>query len=197
MHSTYLTSGTSEANLPQFAEPEIAFLGRSNSGKSSLLNRILLRRQLARASSTPGRTRMANFFSVDLSEKKRFILADLPGYGFSAASRKISRTWQVLMEAYLRRENIREFLLLVDVRRDLDATDLRLLKSLAPHDPRLILTKCDKLNQRELGQKKREISEILAAQGLQVKAIHFVSNLKGSGIDELKAALFSSVTPTP
>src|SRR4029077_20714868 len=132
------------ASLPDSALPEIAFVGRSNAGKSSLINALTNRHALARVSHTPGRTREINFFRLG----GRLMLADLPGYGYARASRAMSAEWQKLIFAYLRgRANLRRAVLLIDARRGVLASDkeaMGLLDRTAVSFV-LVLTKIDKL----------------------------------------------------
>ena len=130
--------------IPPPRQPEIAFAGRSNVGKSSLLNRVVGRRALARVSKTPGRTQQINFFAID----DRLLLVDLPGYGFARVPLAVKAEWQQLVEGYLRGARpLRGVLVLVDVRRGLQPDDQQLLDFLAAIDVRaaVIATKVDKL----------------------------------------------------
>ncbi|MBX3028113.1 ribosome biogenesis GTP-binding protein YihA/YsxC [bacterium] len=130
--------------LPPPRQPEVAFAGRSNVGKSSLLNRLVGRRALARVSKTPGRTQQINFFAVD----ERLMLVDLPGYGFARVPLAVKAEWRQLVEGYLRGARpLRGVLVLVDVRRGLQADDQQLLDFLAAIGLRsaVIATKVDKL----------------------------------------------------
>jgi GTP-binding protein len=136
------------ASLPDSTLPEIAFVGRSNAGKSSLINALTNRHALARVSHTPGRTREINFFRLG----GRLMLADLPGYGYARASRAMSAEWQKLIFAYLRgRANLRRAVLLIDARRgtlDSDREAMALLDRAAVSFA-LVLTKIDKLEPAE------------------------------------------------
>jgi GTP-binding protein len=140
----FLGAAAAPGGEPPPGPPEVAIAGRSNVGKSSLINSLLGRRGLARTSRTPGRTRQVNFFLVN----ERFVLADLPGYGFAVGPEAERRTWGPLVEHYLReRPTLRGVVILVDVRRGVEAEEAELLAFLASvHLPSvLVATKCDKL----------------------------------------------------
>jgi GTP-binding protein len=143
--SEYLASFTTLKSLPSNGLPEIAFAGRSNVGKSSLINILLGRRRLAQTSSTPGKTRMLNFFSVNGA----FYFVDLPGYGYAKVSKEMRKQWQTLVEPYLQnRESLRGVVQLMDLRHEPTRSDRELLEWLDFHDiPVLaVLTKADKLS---------------------------------------------------
>lgn len=138
----------SENDLPKIRLPEIAFAGRSNVGKSSLIN-ALAGRVIARASNTPGRTQELNFFKVG----KRFFLVDLPGYGFASAPRSTVQAWTQLIHAYLRgRQQLKRVFLLIDSRHGLKKVDKDIMVMLdrAAVTYQIILTKADKLKESEL-----------------------------------------------
>ncbi|MDR1577553.1 MAG: ribosome biogenesis GTP-binding protein YihA/YsxC [Deltaproteobacteria bacterium] len=180
----------SAATASQFPPPlgfEAALLGRSNSGKSSLLNRWLGRKSLARVSKTPGRTRLINFFSVAWSkEEPTFYAADLPGYGYAAAPRAMVASWETLVQAYLQapRPN-RLALLLMDIRRDPQAEETNLVKWLNDLglDYRLVATKCDKLGQ---GARAKRLALIRKKLNPPEAPLIF-SALTGEGREELVA----------
>src|SRR3954466_12026780 len=147
---------------PESTLPEIAFAGRSNVGKSSLLNRLIHRKKFARVSNTPGRTREVNFFRVNDS----FVLVDLPGYGYARISKEKRAEWKPLIESYLRSsDQLRGIVHLLDARHDPTGDDRQMLDFLGELEvPTLIvLTKIDKLRPSE---RKRRIGDISAALGL-------------------------------
>lgn len=143
----FLTSAAHSSQFPEDAGDEVAFAGRSNSGKSSAINAILARRGLARASKTPGRTRLLNFFV--LREGQR--LVDLPGYGYAAASAAERATWAPMMDALIRRRCLRGLFVIVDSRRGVMPGDEELLAWAAPAQlpVHVLLSKADKLKRSE------------------------------------------------
>ena len=167
--------------------PEIAFAGRSNVGKSSLLNRLVRRRAFARVSKTPGRTREINFFRVNGT----FVLADLPGYGYAKVSKTRKAEWRPLMEGYLRQSpTLRGVVQLLDVRREPTEDDRQMLDFLADVGvPTIVvLTKTDKVSSRASWQLR--VQE-LARRGLGVDEEQIIqfSAITGLGRDELAEAM--------
>ncbi|MFW7380463.1 MAG: ribosome biogenesis GTP-binding protein YihA/YsxC [Oligoflexus sp.] len=182
MDTRYITSAAKAEQLPHYDQPELAFFGRSNTGKSTLLNALLGRRNLARQSRTPGRTQMINFFSVN----NRLILADLPGYGYSEAKQTVAKNWQPLVDAYVLRPNIREFMFLLDCRRELAEDDINLMFFLAKQLPlRVILTKADKLSRSAVQQHMAKLSSQLKAADIAFHDIYPASSIKKTGIQRI------------
>jgi GTP-binding protein len=193
MKVTYETSAAKASQLPSMSLPEIAFIGRSNVGKSSLINSLLNFKGLARTSRTPGRTQMANFFMVG----DQFYFVDLPGYGFAAGSNRDHQEWQELMNAYLKRDVIKDFLFLWDPRRDFIQMDLELARELGLRAPiTLVLTKIDKLSRAELKQRCSFLESAMRSSGVHLKGTHCISSLKKSGVTELLADITGSAEPT-
>lgn len=169
--------------------PEIAFAGRSNVGKSSLLNALVRRKAFARVSKTPGRTREINFFAVNGT----FVLADLPGYGYARISKERQAEWRPLIEGYLRRSPVlRGVVQLLDVRRDPTDDDRLMFDLLADVGvPTIVcVTKVDKLSRGAVAGRVRDIASGLALDEDQVIAFSAVS---GAGRDELASAIVSLV----
>lgn len=170
---------------PESTLPEIAFAGRSNVGKSSLLNALVRRRAFARVSRTPGRTREINFFRVN----DQFVLVDLPGYGFARVAKAQRAEWRPLIEDYLRHTSqLRGMVLLVDSRREPSADDRAMLALLAELEvPTLVaITKMDKFGP-QVGQER--VNTIVAALELDPAQVIPVSARTGTGRDELAAAI--------
>ena len=169
--------------------PEVAFAGRSNVGKSSLLNRLVRRKAFARVSNTPGRTREINFFKVN----ERFVLVDLPGYGYARISKTRKAEWLPLIEGYLRQATaLRGVVQLLDVRHAASNDDLQMLDFLADIGvPTIIaLTKIDKLHARELPERMRELALQLQLDEEQMIPFSATTNV---GRDDLAAAVVSLV----
>jgi len=176
---------------PENTLPEIAFAGRSNVGKSSLLNKLVRRKAFARVSNTPGRTREINFFEVN----GRFVFADLPGYGYARISKERRAEWRPLIEGYLRRSpNLRGVVLLVDVRRDPSDDDIQMLEFLSEVGaPTIVaITKVDKLT---TAARITRIRELTAQLGLEDDQVIPFSAHTGLGRDDLATAIVSLVEP--
>jgi GTP-binding protein len=186
LEAELVTSAASAAGFPPEGPPEVAFLGRSNVGKSSLLNRLVARRSLARTSKTPGRTQLVNFFRVRRPDQElRFV--DLPGYGWARVSKRERRAWQALVESYLeKRGALRLGILLQDVRRDPGADEIDLLPWLAERGVPVIgvLTKVDRLSARERSERLRAFAK--AALPIEWMSC---SAKTGQGIEALWAAI--------
>jgi GTP-binding protein len=160
LSAAFVLSAKEPAHYPPALLPEVAFAGRSNVGKSSLINALLLRRGLARTSNTPGRTQEINFFSVN----DRFAFVDLPGYGYAKVPEKIRRLWGPMIETYLReRQTLRLVVLILDVRREPSPEDLQLIDWLAFYGLRclLVLTKIDKIARGQREERRRRIGAAL------------------------------------
>jgi len=177
----FLAGAADPARLPKLSSPEIAFAGRSNVGKSSLLNRLVGQRKLARVSKTPGRTQQINFFLID----ERLTFVDLPGYGFARVPANVKQQWKHLVETYLSmRRNLCAVAVIVDLRRGVEADDAQLLEYL--HVQRipaiLVATKADKL---AYGARQRRAREVADALTHEVAALVVCSAESGDGIEEL------------
>jgi len=178
---------------PDSPLPEVAFAGRSNVGKSSVLNSLVRRKSFARVSRTPGRTREINFFRVN----NGFVLVDLPGYGYARISKEKKSEWRPMIESYLRRTTqLRGIVLLLDIRREPSDDDRAMLDFLAEVEvPTIVaLTKTDKLSKAAAHEQATVITRSLALESEQV--IPF-SAQTGEGRVELLEAIASLVEPTP
>lgn len=161
MDATFLISAFRENQYPPPDRPEIAFAGRSNVGKSSLINVLVNRKGLARTSSKPGRTQSINFFSVG----KTLYMVDLPGYGFARVPVNVKKSWKHMVETYLRtRSNLKAVVVILDIRREPSSGDLELLGWLKYYDiqPILVLTKSDKLSRQKANMRVDKIGTKLA-----------------------------------
>ena len=184
----FLISAASFNQLPDTDLPEIAFAGRSNVGKSSLLNTLTGRKNLARTSNTPGRTQQVNFFDLG----GRMMLTDLPGYGYAKAAKSVVDQWTRLIKSYLRgRVQLRRVCLLIDSRHGLKDTDREVMALMdeAAVAYQIVLTKCDKIKAAELEKllvkTDKEITKHVAAH----PEILVTSSFKSLGIEEMRAAL--------
>jgi GTP-binding protein len=190
-----LGAARAEQLLPP-ARPEIGFAGRSNVGKSRLLNALTGRRGLARVSATPGATRQINFFDLG----GRAYLVDLPGYGYARAGKQEVAAWNALLRAYLRgRPNLRRLCLLIDARRGLADADRavgRLLDE-AAQSYQLVLTKCDKLPAAALSTLVEKLRTEVGGRGACHPEVIATSAETGTGIPELRAALAAALAAGP
>ena len=176
--------------LPNDGTPEIAFAGRSNVGKSSLINALTGRTSLARVSVTPGRTRELNFFT--LGRDAVFYLVDMPGYGYAKAPKSQVRGWTRLIGDYLRgRRELKRVFLLIDARHGIKANDTETMKLLdeAAVSYQVVLTKADKPKASELAAVTAKVAETLAKHPAAYPQILTTSARLGSGIEELRAAI--------
>lgn len=191
---TFLKSAPALKFLPDPDVPEVAFCGRSNVGKSSLLNAITGRRSIARTSVTPGRTQELNFF--DVGDPLLLRLVDMPGYGFAKAPPRIVENWRRLVRDFLRgRHVLKRTLLLVDSRHGVKPVDAEMMKMLdeAAVGYRIVLTKADKIKASELAA----VHAATQAEARQHAAAHpeviVTSSEKGLGIAELRTAVLEAV----
>jgi len=184
----FVAGAASPEALPPDSLPEIAFFGRSNVGKSSLVNALTGRRMLARTSNTPGRTRQINFFALD----RRLMLVDLPGYGYAAASKSAITAWTRLVQHYLRgRASLRRVCLLIDSRHGIKEPDRPVLQlcDMAGLSYQVVLTKVDKLGATALAGVAEAVCAELARHSAAHPELHLTSAQKGLGIAALRATL--------
>jgi len=188
----FLLSAPELKFLPEPVAPEIAFCGRSNVGKSSLLNALTGRKAIARASVTPGRTQELNFF--DVGEPLQFRLVDMPGYGFAKAPIKVVSRWKALVREFLRgRQVLKRTLVLVDSRHGLKDVDLEMMRMLdeSAVGYRLVLTKADKVKASDLAATRAAVEAEARKHPAAFPVIHTTSAEKGMGIAELRAAVLA------
>jgi GTP-binding protein len=189
----FLKSAPELKFLPDPGVPEIAFAGRSNVGKSSLLNRLTNRNALARTSNTPGRTQELNFFEI--GDPVRLMLVDMPGHGFAKAPKDAARKWRHLVNDYLRgRQVLKRTLLLIDSRHGIKEIDREVMKMLdeAAVSYRLVLTKADKIKASELAQVQRATEEEARRHPAAHPEIIATSSEKGLGMDRLRAVVLEA-----
>jgi GTP-binding protein len=186
----FVTSAAQPSDFPPPGLPEVAVVGRSNVGKSSLINSLVGRPGLARTSRTPGRTRLINWFAIE----ERFHLVDLPGYGYAEVSQKTRESWRPLIESYLaERASLAGVLLLIDIRRGVQDEELDFAPWLAEREMPVVvaLTKADKLPKN-----KRTLEVARARQALALRRDPFaVSATTGEGIDPLWRAVVQLARP--
>jgi GTP-binding protein len=189
VRAEFVTSAASKSGFPAEGFPEVAFVGRSNVGKSSLLNRLAGRRALAKTSATPGKTRLVNFFRIERRAGAPLLFVDLPGYGWARVAKSERAAWQRLIETYLSaRGPLRGVLLLLDARRDPgdDERDLLPWLAAAGVPVRLVVTKLDKLRASERGAR---LAAIAKALGAEPGALLAASAQTGEGIADLWRAI--------
>jgi GTP-binding protein len=189
----FIAGAGDAASLPGESLPEIAFLGRSNVGKSSLVNALTGRRTLARTSNTPGRTRQINFFALD----RRLMLVDLPGYGYAAASKSAVGAWTRLVQHYLRgRASLRRVYLLIDARHGIKEPDRPIMQmcDASGLSYQVVLTKIDKLGSAGRAAIGETVSAELATHSAAHPEIHLTSADQRLGIAALRAMIAAFAT---
>jgi GTP-binding protein len=184
----FLTAASSLSSLPAMTAPEIAFAGRSNVGKSSLVNALTGRRALARTSNTPGRTQELIFFGGP----RRLVLVDLPGYGYAAAAKSKVAAWTTLIHDYLRgRATLARVYVLVDARHGLKAVDDTILDTLgkAAVSHEIVLTKCDQVDAAVLAERVETVNAAMRKRPAAFPDLVATSAHTGAGIETLRAAV--------
>jgi GTP-binding protein len=199
LDAVFIAEARDVGQLPPSGPPEVAIAGRSNVGKSTLLNRMAGRHGLARVSKTPGRPRGLVLFDLQVrwsagnGDRQSVRLVDLPGYGYAQVSRDERRAWQLLVEGYVRRQGtLKLMLVLVDARRDLGAEESQLMEWLHAMDVPclLVITKADKLRASERGGLRERLRKQSAATGA---AVSLVSGATGEGVDALWSRIARAV----
>jgi len=192
MDVSFLKSAFKENQYPPADKPEIAFAGKSNVGKSSLINVLVNRNKLARTSSTPGRTQAINFF--DLKDKNLYMV-DLPGYGFARVPLEVKRSWGIMVETYLKaRPNLKAVVVILDIRRDTSEGDMDLLNWLDAYGIAavIVLTKADKLSRMQAAERVKVIGNELG-KTTSVTPILFSAKTR-EGKDEIWAEIERAIS---
>jgi len=186
----FLISAAAPAQFPADRGAEVAFVGRSNAGKSTAINTIVQRHGLARTSKTPGRTRLLNFFELGPMQR----IVDLPGYGYATGPEEERRTWQPLIEALATRASLRGWFLIVDSRRGIAAGDEALMDWASPGQRiHVLLSKADKLTKNEATKTLREAKAALGDRG----TVQLFSATAKSGVDESQKTLEAWLKEAP
>jgi len=178
----FVTSFDKLRDLPPHAAPEVAFVGRSNAGKSSAINTMANRKRLAYVSRTPGRTQLINFFAWG----SRGILVDLPGYGFAKVPEAMRRNWNALVGGYIeKRESLAGLVVIMDARHPMKQLDEEMLDWITPRQipVHILLSKADKLSRNEAVQTLAKVRRALAARPLS-SSVQLFSSLNRQGVDE-------------
>jgi GTP-binding protein len=187
----FIKSATKPAHYPEETLGEIAFAGRSNVGKSSLINVLVNRKNLVRTSNTPGRTQLINFFRIN----NRFTFVDLPGYGFAKVPLAVKKEWGPMIETYLsRRENLRGVVLILDIRRVPSDEDLQMLQWLRARGvpPLVVVTKCDKLSKN---QRAKQVAIIAKEIRMDAGELLLFSALSREGLDPIWERISELIGP--
>lgn len=190
-NSEFIISAVKRHQYPETGLPEVAFVGRSNVGKSSIINALTNRKKLAKVSQTPGKTRLINFFMINSGE---FYLVDLPGYGYAKVSKKEQESWGNTIETYLTgREQLKRVILLVDSRHKPTTQDIQMHEWIKHfgYEEIVVATNSDKLSNNDLRKSEKIIKETLKLDSND--KLYFFSSLNKKGKDQLIDNLFSGL----
>jgi GTP-binding protein len=194
--SEYLISSPTHDKCPAADRPEYAFIGRSNVGKSSLINMIVGKQGLAKTSGSPGKTQLINHFEINSLDEKgkktQWYLVDLPGYGYAKVAQKQRKTWQKMIADYLvKRENLQQIFLLIDSRHKPQKIDIEFINQLGEWQKPfvIIFTKSDKINQREVAANVKSLMEELAKTWEELPGYFVTSAVKKRGQKEILSAI--------
>lgn len=191
--AAFITGAPSLADCPPQTIPEFCFAGRSNVGKSSLINKVTNKRRLARTSNTPGKTQQMNYYKIDES----FYLVDLPGFGFAKVPKKERERWGKNIQNYLlNRDTLRLILHLVDARHNPAKLDEDFFYWMASNQMpfSVVLTKADKISGNKLQSSKKKVENVLSEMNIEVPVIP-CSAVSGRGIGELQSLILEFITP--
>ncbi|MBT4922141.1 MAG: ribosome biogenesis GTP-binding protein YsxC [Rickettsiales bacterium] len=191
-HYKFETSSNSSSNWPKLRLPEFAFIGRSNVGKSTLINSLTMQHNLAKTSKTPGRTQMLNCFTF----KESFRLVDLPGYGFAKTPKAVRAKWKdFTLEYILERDLLQILFILIDSRHGMKAIDFDMINLCATNDInyRIIMTKLDKTKKADFTEKEKLILHNLKTELSYEHDIILTSSLKNIGFDDIRTAIINNL----
>ena len=186
--ASYLISSPSVDQCPKPDRPEYAFIGRSNVGKSSLINMLCNKKELAKVSRSPGKTQLINHFSITSSDKKDWYLVDLPGYGYAKRSLTQRKSWEKMIEGYIRkRKNLLNLFVLIDSRLSPQALDLEFIDQLGEWQIpfALVFTKADKSTQREAANNVNNFLKKLSENWEEPPVFFVTSAVKGTGSKQI------------
>ena len=188
IHSSYLISSPSVDMCPKADRPEYAFIGRSNVGKSSLINAICNKKEVAKISRTPGKTQMINHFNITSNDKKEWYIVDLPGYGFAKVSQSQRKNWQKMIEGYLKkRENLTTVFSLIDSRHEPQKIDIEFINQLGQWQIpfAIVFTKADKSTQKESANNANGFLRKLGDYWEELPPSFLTSAVKRTGIRKI------------
>jgi GTP-binding protein len=188
IHSSYLISSPSVDKCPKPDRPEYAFLGRSNVGKSSLINAVCNKKEVAKVSASPGKTQLINHFEITSSDRKKWYIVDLPGYGFAKVSQSQRKSWVKMIEGYIRtRENLMNLFVLIDSRLEPQKADLDFINQLGEwRIPfALVFTKSDKTTLKETANHVNRFLEVLSERWEELPPHFVTSAVKRTGVKQI------------
>jgi GTP-binding protein len=188
VHASYLISSPSVDKCPRPDKPEYAFIGRSNVGKSSVINMLTNKKELAKVSSSPGKTQLINHFTIESSDKKQWYLVDLPGYGYAKRSQSQRKSWQKMIEEYIKkRENLANVFALIDSRHEPQKNDLQFIDQLGYWQIpfALVFTKADKSTQKETANNVNRFLKELSATWEELPRHFVTSAVKRTGSKQI------------
>lgn len=188
IQAAYLISSPSLEKCPKPDRPEYAFIGRSNVGKSSLINALTNKKELAKISSTPGKTQLINHFEITSNDRQHWYLVDLPGYGFAKVSQTQRKNWKKMISEYVRkRENLVNLFVLIDSRVPPQQLDLEFINQLGEWQIpfALVFTKSDKITQKEVAQNVKAFSDKLRESWEELPPGFVTSAAKRTGIKQI------------